>query len=43
MFDFLEPFPAAQIAFEPKPAGALADRVRRDPSDLLRLALPDLA
>jgi predicted glycosyltransferase len=31
---------AAQIAFEPKSAGALEDRVRRDPSDLLRLALP---
>jgi predicted glycosyltransferase len=29
-----------QIAFEPKPATALADRVRRDPDDLLRLALP---
>jgi predicted glycosyltransferase len=31
---------AGQISFEPKPAGALADRVRRDPADLLRLALP---
>jgi hypothetical protein len=28
------------IAFEPKPPGALADRVRRDPADLLELALP---
>jgi uncharacterized protein len=33
---------AGQITFEPKPAGALADRVRRDPGDLLRLALPGL-
>jgi predicted glycosyltransferase len=31
---------AAQIDFERKPEGALADRVRRDPSDLLRLAVP---
>jgi predicted glycosyltransferase len=31
---------AGQISFESKPAGALADRVRRDPSDLLRLAVP---
>jgi len=31
---------AEAIAFEPKPAGALDDRVRRDPSDLLELALP---
>ena len=31
-----------EIAFEPKPAGALADRVRRDPGDLLELALPGL-
>ena len=30
----------AAIAFEPKPAGSLADRVRRDPADLLSLALP---
>jgi predicted glycosyltransferase len=28
------------IAFAPKPAAALHDRVRRDPADLLRLALP---
>jgi len=28
------------IAFEPKPAGSLQERVRRDPSELLRLALP---
>jgi predicted glycosyltransferase len=28
------------IAFEPKPAGTLGDRVRRDPADLLELALP---
>ena len=28
------------IAFEPKRPGALADRVRRDPRDLLELALP---
>jgi predicted glycosyltransferase len=33
---------ASAIAFEPKPAGALADRVRRDPGDLLELALPGL-
>jgi predicted glycosyltransferase len=33
---------AAAIAFEPKPAGALAERVRRDPADLLELALPGL-
>ena len=33
----------AQIAFEPKPASALAERVRRDPTDLLRLGLPGLA
>ena len=33
---------AGQIAFAPKPDDALADRVRRDPSDLLRLALPSL-
>ena len=31
---------AEAIAFEPKPAGALAERVRRDPGDLLELALP---
>jgi len=31
------------IAFEPKAAGALADRVRRDPGDLLELALPGVA
>jgi uncharacterized protein len=31
---------AEAIAFEPKPAGALAERVRRDPADLLELALP---
>jgi len=31
---------AEAIAFEPKPPGALADRVRRDPRDLLELALP---
>jgi predicted glycosyltransferase len=31
---------AEEIAFAPKPAGALSDRVRRDPADLLRLALP---
>jgi len=30
----------AAIAFAPKPAGSLGDRVRRDPGDLLRLALP---
>jgi predicted glycosyltransferase len=30
---------AGQIAFERKPESALADRVRRDPSGLLRLAL----
>jgi predicted glycosyltransferase len=30
------------IAFEPKPAGALAHRVRRDPAALLELALPGL-
>ncbi len=30
----------AAIAFEPKPPGSLADRVRRDPADLLSLALP---
>jgi uncharacterized protein len=34
---------AGQIAFEPKPAGALAERVRRDASDLLRLAVPETA
>jgi predicted glycosyltransferase len=34
---------ADAIAFEPKPAGALADRVRRDPGDLLELALPGLS
>jgi len=28
------------IAFEPKPAGALEQRVRRDPGELLELALP---
>ena len=33
---------AGAIAFEPKPPGALADRVRRDPADLLELALPGL-
>ena len=31
---------AGQIVFEPKPPAALEDRVRRDPADLLRLALP---
>jgi predicted glycosyltransferase len=31
---------ADEIAFAPKPAGSLADRVRRDPADLLELALP---
>ena len=30
------------IAFAPKPAGALRDRVRRDPARLLELALPGL-
>jgi predicted glycosyltransferase len=34
---------AGQIVFEPKPQAALRDRVRRDPTDLLRLALPGLA
>jgi predicted glycosyltransferase len=34
---------AGQITFEPKPPGALDDRVRRDPADLLRLALPGVA
>ena len=33
---------AGAIAFEPKPAGALEDRVRRDPADLLALAMPGL-
>ncbi len=33
---------AGAIAFEPKPPGALADRVRRDPAELLGLALPGL-
>ena len=33
---------AGAIAFEAKPAGALGDRVRRDPGDLLELALPGL-
>ena len=33
---------ADAIAFEPKPPGALDDRVRRDPGDLLELALPGL-
>ena len=33
---------ADAISFEPKPAAALADRVRRDPADLLELALPGL-
>ena len=31
------------IAFAPKPPGSLGDRVRRDPADLLELALPGLA
>jgi uncharacterized protein len=30
----------AQLTVERKPAGAYAERVRRDPADLLRLALP---
>jgi hypothetical protein len=33
---------ADAIAFEQKPPGALDDRVRRDPGDLLELALPGL-
>src|SRR5687768_11194034 len=33
---------AGAIAFDPKPAGALAERVRRDPAHLLELALPGL-
>ncbi|MGH2969535.1 MAG: DUF354 domain-containing protein, partial [Solirubrobacteraceae bacterium] len=30
------------ISFEPKPADSLRDRVRRDPAELLGLALPGL-
>jgi uncharacterized protein len=33
---------AGAIAFRPKPPGALEDRVRRDPDDLLALAMPGL-
>ena len=31
------------LVLEPKPAGAYEQRVRRDPADLLRLALPWVA
>jgi len=33
----------AELVLEPKPAGAYEQRVRRDPADLLRLALPWVA